>query len=84
MSSLQDKLFGHLGKDYCILFYALSLVGLVSLLLIFTTTVYMMLFSSTKKTFGVKEGVAALTTSVIYFVIYLQNRLLYNICLSSE
>lgn len=84
MSSLENKLFGPLGKDYCTLFYAISTVGLISMLLIVITSVYMILFSSAKKTFGVKEGVAALTTFIIYFVLYLQNRLQYNMCLSSK
>jgi hypothetical protein len=80
MGYLEDKLFGPLGKDYCNMFYAISLVGLISMILIFTTTTYLMLFTKDKKTFGVKEGINAFVAFTIYLVIYFLSRL-QNMCL---
>lgn len=81
MGYLEDKLFGPLGKDYCNMFYAVSLFGLIAMLLIFTTTMYLILFVKDKKTFGIKEGISAFVAFTSYLFIYFLSRLQYNMCL---
>jgi hypothetical protein len=75
--SLQSTLFGPLAKDYCSLFLFLSIVGLIYILLAVFAAIS--LFFSKK---GKPEYFAHLITFLaVGIVIYLQNRLLYNICL---
>lgn len=77
MSSGIDSLFGPLGKQYCLYFYALSAVGLICIIFI-AFAVIVLLF------LGKKEHnihFYPLMGSIIFYVLfYLQNRLLYNIC----
>lgn len=75
MNSL-DALFGPLGKEYCYYFYALSLFGLVSLVLLVISAVVMI---ATKRRGGAFY-VQMLSAAVAYGILYLQNRLLFNMC----
>jgi len=79
MSSI-DSLFGPLSKQYCLYFYALSAVGLVSVILIVFSAGILLVTSK-------KENKVSLFSVIMgvgfYGLFYLQNRLLYNICSSS-
>jgi len=75
MSAL-DSLFGPLGKEYCYYFYALSLFGLVSLAILLFSAFMMMASRRRGATFYLQLVSAA----VLYGMLYLQNRLLFNMC----
>ena len=74
-----DSLFGPLNKNYCFYFYILSVFGLISLVLLVITTLFIGV--STKKTGSFYMQM--LSVAVIYGMMYLQNRLLFNMCNNS-
>ena len=74
---IQTSFFGPLAKDYCSLFLFLSVVGLIYIILAVLGAIS--LFFSKK---GKPEYFAPLISFLaVGVVIYIQNRLLYNICL---
>ena len=74
---LQDVFFGPLAKDYCSLFLFLSVVGLIYIILAILGVVTLLL---SKK--GKPVNIASLLSFLaVGIVIYLQNRLLYNMCI---
>ena len=74
-----DSLFGPLNKNYCFYFYILSVFGLISLVLLVITTLFIGV--STKRTGSFYMQM--LSVAVIYGMMYLQNRLLFNMCNNS-
>ena len=79
----QQNLLGPLGKEYCVYFYILMIVSLV-----FILATVLGLFVLVPTIRNAKD----LTTSIIlpliavvfsYGLLYLQSRLLYNMCISS-
>ncbi len=81
MNSLSntDSLFGPLNKQYCFYFYVLSVVGLISLVLLVLTTLFVGISSKKSGSFYLQM----LSVAVIYGMMYLQNRLLFNMCNNS-
>jgi hypothetical protein len=73
------NVFGPLKKKYCFYFYILEVFGFVLFLSILVYIVYR-LVTSKKDTPYMTLGL----TSLVYFVFYFQNRLLYNMCLNSN
>ena len=79
-SSLSAKsLFGPLSRDYCVLFYYLSVVFLIFFFIVLLTGIYLL---ATKKV-PIYFSWHLIWVLVIYGVFYLQNRLLYNMCSGS-
>jgi len=78
MNSTVDYLFGPLGLEYCIYFYALSIFGFVYLVLFLIPSIY---YGLTRKTTPMYWA-NVLAVSVGYFVFYFQNRLLNTMCSS--
>lgn len=76
MDNLADKLFGPLGKDYCIYFYYLSVIGIILLTLLLVST----LTVGITKRMGVGFYLQMLTVAAGYVIFYFQNRLLYSMC----
>jgi small basic protein len=76
MPSVVDNLFGPLGRDYCIYFWALSVFGFVSLLIVAVPAV----FYGLSKNKGLDYYLAVLFGVATYIIIYFQNRLLYSMC----
>lgn len=74
-----DNLFGPLGKNYCFYFYILSVFGIIALLMVIIISLYIGI--TTKK--GFAFYFQALTLALVYGMIYLQNRLLFNMCSQS-
>lgn len=70
------NLFGPLPTDYCSLFFYLSVFGLVFFFLVLFSGLFM-IFS---KKVGASFYFYLLWLLVIYGVVYIQNRLLYNMC----
>ena len=76
MDNLADTLFGPLGKDYCIYFYYLSVIGIVLLTMLIISTITV---GITKRK-GVEFYLQMLSVAVGYLIFYFQNRLLHSMC----
>ena len=74
---IKDTFFGPLSKDYCSLFLFLSVVGLFYIILAILGVIALV-FSKKAKPELIASFISFLAMGI---VIYLQNRLLYNICL---
>lgn len=77
--SLNDQLFGPLGKNFCLYYYFLSVIGFVLLVFITISTLYI---GITKR----KDGAFYLQMfmiSFVYIMLYFQNRLLHSMCINS-
>ena len=79
MDDIQQKLFSPLGKEYCLYFYILSVIGLVFVAVVLFSAV--VIGVSKKK--GLEFYFAAIMGSLGYAIFYFQNRLLYSMCVSS-
>jgi uncharacterized membrane protein len=79
MDDIQQKLFSPLGKQYCLYFYILSVIGLVFVAVVLFSAV--VIGVSKKK--GLEFYFAAIIGSLGYAIFYFQNRLLYSMCVSS-
>lgn len=73
------SLFGPLSRDYCVLFYYLSLVCLILFFLALVSGVGLIFMKKVPITFAWH----LVWILVIYAVYYLQNRILYNMCSGS-
>jgi hypothetical protein len=76
MTSGIDALFGPLSKQYCFYFYILSLFGIVSLVFLVLSS---LVIGITKKK-GFVFYTQMIFVAVMYGMIYLQNRILFNMC----
>lgn len=76
MASMNDTLYGPLGKEYCIYFYILSVFGFISLILVVISSLVIGIYK--KK--GFDFYLQAFTLAIVYGMLYLQNRLLFNMC----
>ncbi len=74
---MQTSFFGPLAKDYCSLFLFLSVVGLIYIIL----AVFAIISLVFSRKGGFKEYMGIISFLAVGIVIYIQNRLLYNICL---
>lgn len=79
MSDLADKLFGVLPKEYCVLFYYLSVIGFVWLIVALALFISMAVSKRRDASFFISAFLAL----VGYGVFYLQNRLLHSMCAHS-
>lgn len=76
MDNLMDTLFGPLGKEYCIYFYYLSIMGMFLLTLLLAST----LITGILKRKGFDFYLQLLSVAIGYFIFYFQNRILYSMC----
>jgi len=74
-----QNLFGPLSKQYCLYFYFLSIIGLVFVVLIVVTA----LFIGITKRKGLDFYLATLSGALAYGILYFQNRLLHSMCVGS-
>jgi hypothetical protein len=79
--SLSDYLFGPLGKNYCLYFYVIAVVAFVFMVMMMASAV-VGLFTAKKIDMKLLTGI--LIGIAYWFVLYLQSRLLYNMCYHSE
>ena len=80
MSSLNETLFGPLGTQFCLYFYILSAIAFIFMLLSILGFI-MNLFS---KKIDMKVVLGVIMVAGTYGIVYMQNRLLYNMCNRSE
>ena len=70
------SLFGAISKEYCLYFYLLSVIGLF----LFVVALFGAIYVGLSKGKGAEYFIPAIAASLVYFLTYLQNRLLYNMC----
>ncbi len=71
-----SSLFGSIGKEYCLYFYVLSVLALIFAVITIVPAMYVGL----TKNKGIEFYIASFGGILAYMMIYLQNRLLYNMC----
>lgn len=71
-----NSLFGPLSQSYCNLFLFLSFLGLVALFMVVIAGLVLL----SKKGMTSLEGFLFVQAIVVYVIMYIQNRILYNIC----
>jgi hypothetical protein len=76
MATAFDTLFGPLSKNYCFLFYFFSVFGLIALVFFLVTGFFIGIRG--KKDFAFY--IQIIGVSLMYGIIYLQNRILFNMC----
>jgi hypothetical protein len=76
VKSTLNNIYGPISEKYCLYFYILSVSGFVALLFVLIMTVYSGL--TKKQPFSFYLHMIML--SILYVMAYLQNRLLYNMC----
>ena len=79
MDNLQQQFFGPLGKQYCLYFYILSVIGLVFVFIVLAGA----LVVGVSKRKGFEFYLSAILGSLGYAIFYFQNRLLYSMCIGS-
>ena len=79
MDNFLTSVFGPLGKDDCLYFYLLSMVGFFLLALLLVTS--LMVGISQRK--GLDFYFQMLTIGIGYAIFYFQNRLLHSMCVGS-
>jgi hypothetical protein len=73
---MNSVIVGPIGREYCLYFYIMSIVAVVSAALVFIPAVY---WGLTHKE-GIKYFLMAFANIILFLLAYLQNRLLYNMC----
>ena len=79
--SLENYLYGPLSKQYCIVFYLLSVIGLLTFVLVLVAAGINIL-DGTKK-LSMTEILIIAYSLFFPFLFYIQNRLLHSMCVSS-
>lgn len=79
--SLENYLFGPLSKQYCLLFYLMSVVGLLTCVLVVVAG-GISIMDGTKK-FSLMEILLLAYSLIFPFLFYIQNRLLHSMCVNS-
>ena len=79
MSSLNDTLFGPLPKQYCELFYVLSIASFIFLVLLIILTIGLSLSKRQSASFYI----FSVAIAIVYGIAYLQARLLHTMCMNS-
>ena len=79
-SKIFDSFFGPLGRKYCIYFYILGIITIVGAGIIVISNISYGIYHKKNLLFYLDN----IPTVIMYFLLYLQNRLLYNMCLGSS
>jgi hypothetical protein len=79
-NSIMDKFFGPLSKEYCLYFYALSVI--FGVLFVFTGISILYKIITNFKKIDI-EIIVPIVGLINMFLVYLVNRLLYTMCIRS-
>jgi len=79
--SLENYIFGPLDKQYCLLFYVFAVMGFFSFAVALIGAVVGIVNGSKK--LSVTEMFFIAYSLFVSFLIYLQNRLLYSMCVNT-
>jgi len=71
-----SELFSPLPKDYCLYFYYLSVIGFI----LFTLAIVSGVAFGIMKRKGFGYYVSVVAASIVYFLLYFVNRLLFSMC----
>lgn len=75
MTTVND-VFGPIGREYCLYFYIFSVVGMI----LFAMILVGIVFTGISKKLGIEFYLISFLYSLNFFFMYLQNRLLFNMC----
>jgi hypothetical protein len=78
-SSFTNKVFGTLPKQYCLWFYILCVIAFIGLIFSIFGFFYLFTVKHSNSLFFIQS----LMLIINYLFIYLTNRLLYSMCISS-
>ena len=78
-SGVMDNIVGPIGAEYCYYFYILSILAIVFFGIVLVGVVY----TGIAKKMGFSFFFLSILYSMQFLLIYLQNRLLYNMCVRS-
>lgn len=81
--TLENYLFGPLDKSYCLLFYVFSILAYISFFMA-AIALAISAFQGSFSKFSISSMVYLLYPLLMGFIIYIQNRLLYSMCMSSN
>ena len=73
---MSGSLFGPISKDYCIYFFVISAFYLI----LFAIALFGAVYLGISRGKNVEYFVITVGATFSYFLLYLQNRLLYNMC----
>ena len=79
LSGVANDIVGPISEKYCFYFYILSMLAVVFFAIIFVG----ILWTGVTKKMGFSFFFLSLLYSTQFLLIYLQNRLLYNMCIRS-
>ena len=79
-NSLNNQIFGPLDRKYCMYFYYLSVFGLLLLVFLIISSLFIGL---TNNKLGAVFGYQMVMVALGYAIFYFQNRLLYSMCVNS-
>jgi len=79
ISKSLDSVVGPIGQKYCVYFYILSVLAILFFVVVLGT----IMWSAVTKKMKVSYVLIAVLYSGQFLLIYLQNRLLYNMCIQS-
>ena len=77
--STMDNAVGPISNKYCMYFYILSILSIFFFLVMLVSIVY----TGVSKKLGASFFFLAVLYSSQFLLIYLQNRILYNMCINS-
>lgn len=75
MTTVND-VFGPIGREYCLYFYIFSVIGMI----LFAMILVGIVFTGITKKLGIEFYLISFLYSLNFFFMYLQNRLLFNMC----
>ena len=79
MSNLNDKLFGPLSKQFCLYFYFLSMINFGVVIFLIISMILIGMSKRRDSTFYLQM----VMTTLLYAILYFQNRLLHTMCSNS-
>ena len=79
MNSLNNMLFGPLDRKYCLYFYYLTVI----MFILFILSILTFLYNGFTTKFDMIKFAMFLYMSLLYGAIYIQNRILYSMCINS-
>jgi len=79
LDEIDTYLFGILPSEWCVLFDIFAKINFVMMMILFFVVLYLMLFVG----FALPAIMSTVYLMIVLFINYLQNRLLYNMCIGS-
>lgn len=79
LSGVVNNIVGPISEKYCFYFYILSVLALF----FFAVIIVAIFWTGIKKKMGISFFVLSILYSMQFLLVYLQNRLLYNMCIHS-